>query len=440
MTTAAENKILTETGPGTPMGEFMRQYWIPAAKSSELTKDGDPVRLMLLSEQLIAFRDSNGKVGIMDHRCPHRCASLFFGRNEEGGIRCVYHGWKFDADGNCTDMANVPPHQDFKHKVHAKAYKTEERNGLVWVFMGDQSKIPPFPNLEAFLLPEDQLELKFIQRECNWLQGAEGEMDTSHIGFLHFGSFDPSRFENVEHQTFAVANRAPEYMSQETDYGFMYAAYRPGEPGHQYWRVGQFVFPFWCLPPIHPINVNYLARAYVPMDDTHTMMVYLRYKHARAKDTPEQTAARAARVGTTAQERFVPNTTDWFGRYRLSDHKRNDYKIDRAVQRNGSYSGIDGIPLQDQCVTESMGEIVDRTFEHLAPSDILITKTRRRLVKAATAFFEKGELPDSYGREDAFDGVRGGNYQAPDGLDWMKGYQDQLDRSPLETIMVKAAE
>ena len=440
MTTAAENKILTETGPGTPMGEFMRQYWIPAAKSSELTADGEPVRILLLSEQLIAFRDTNGKVGIMDHRCPHRCASLFFGRNEDGGIRCVYHGWKFDADGKCTDMANVPPHQDFKHKVHAKAYRTEERNGLVWVFMGDQAKVPPLPNLEAFLLPEDQLELKFIQRECNWLQAEEGEMDTSHIGFLHFGSFDPKQFEKVEHQTFAVANRAPEYASQETDYGFMYGAYREGEPGQHYWRVGQFVFPFWALPPIHPIEVNYLARAYVPMDDTHTMMVYLRYKHARANDTPEQTAARARRVGTSAQERLLPNTTDWYGRFRLSENKRNDYGIDRAVQKNGSYSGIDGISLQDQCVTESMGEIVDRTFEHLAPSDIMITRTRRRLVKAAVAFAEKGELPGSYGRVDAFDGVRGGNYQAPEGIDWIEGYRDQIARSPLDTITVKAAE
>src|SRR5690606_30460689 len=153
----ASNKdleLLAHVGPGTPMGEMLRTYWLPAAKSAEFKADGDPVRLKLLGEQLIGFRDTNGKVGVMDHRCPHRCASLFFGRNEEGGIRCVYHGWKFDADGNCTDMANVPAHQDFKHKVHAKAYKTTERNGLVWVYMGDQAKVPDLPQIEATMVAE----------------------------------------------------------------------------------------------------------------------------------------------------------------------------------------------------------------------------------------------------------------------------------------------
>ena len=162
------------------MGELMRQYWLPAAMSSELTADGDPLRLKLLGEKLIGFRDSSGKVGIMDHRCPHRCASLFFGRNEEGGIRCVYHGWKFDTDGNCLDMANVPPHQDFKHKVKAKSYKTAERNGLIWVFMGDQENVPELSELEATLLPEEEHKIEFVQREYNWLQGLEGEIDTSH--------------------------------------------------------------------------------------------------------------------------------------------------------------------------------------------------------------------------------------------------------------------
>src|ERR1041384_8328205 len=170
MTTVAENEILCRVGAGTPMGDLMREYWIPALKSSELTADGDSVRFKLLGEQLIAFRDTNGKIGVMDHRCPHRCASLFFGRNEEGGIRCVYHGWKFDTEGNCLDMANVPPHQDFKHKVHAKAYKTVERNGLIWVFMGDQAQVPPLPDLEANLCPADQLDINFQMRECNWLQ------------------------------------------------------------------------------------------------------------------------------------------------------------------------------------------------------------------------------------------------------------------------------
>src|SRR6266568_5663777 len=166
MTTAIEGRELTQIGPGTVMGELMRQYWIPAAQSSELVRDGAPLRLMLLGEKLIAFRDSAGRVGVMDHRCPHRCASLFLGRNEEGGIRCIYHGWKYDVAGNCIDMASVPPHQDFKHKVKAKAYKSVERNGLLWVYLGTRKEAPPLPEIEATLLPEADVTISFVQREC----------------------------------------------------------------------------------------------------------------------------------------------------------------------------------------------------------------------------------------------------------------------------------
>ena len=142
MTNAIESEQLTRVGPGTMMGELMRQYWLPAVKSSEVLAGGDPLRLMLLGEQLIAFRDHAGRVGVMDHRCPHRCASLFYGRNEEGGIRCVYHGWKYDADGNCIDMPNLTPEQDFRQKVHAKAYKVTERAGVIWVYMGRAGERP----------------------------------------------------------------------------------------------------------------------------------------------------------------------------------------------------------------------------------------------------------------------------------------------------------
>src|SRR4030081_2723667 len=148
MTTAAEGKELTQVGPGTVMGELMRQYWIPAAQSSELVRDGAPLRLMLLGEKLIAFRDSTDRVGVMDHRCPHRCASLFLGRNEEGGLRCLYHGWKYDVTGQGVDMPSVPPEQNFKHKVRAKAYRTQEPAGLVWVYMGQRAEPPALPALQ----------------------------------------------------------------------------------------------------------------------------------------------------------------------------------------------------------------------------------------------------------------------------------------------------
>ena len=286
MTTAAENKILTGVGPGpgTPLGELMRQYWLPAAKSSELEADGDPIRLKLLGEKLIAFRGSTGNVGIMDHRCPHRCASLFFGRNEEGGIRCVYHGWKFEAGGSCLDMANVPPHQDFKHKVHAKAYKAGECNGLIWVFMGDQENVPELPPIEATLVPEDKMNINFQYRECNWLQAVEGELDTSHLGFLHFGTVGTEHFVEGDPNSHTVTNRAPEYATNDTDYGFMYGAHRDAEDGAKYWRVAHFLFPCWTMPPLNPLEIDFAVRAYVPMDDENTMMVVMMHKDARSAD------------------------------------------------------------------------------------------------------------------------------------------------------------
>ena len=187
MLTAANNEMLTRVGPGTPMGNLMREYWTLACLSSELKADGEPMRLMLLGEQLIAFRDTDGRVGIMEHRCPHRCASLFFGRNEEGGLRCVYHGWKFDVEGNCLDMPNVPPAQDFKHRIKAKAYKVVERAGFVWTYMGSRKEAPPLPNVEVLMLPEEERITRVHQRECNWFQSLEGDIDTSHFGFLHVG-------------------------------------------------------------------------------------------------------------------------------------------------------------------------------------------------------------------------------------------------------------
>ena len=249
MTTASEGQELTRVGPGTPMGELMRQYWLPAMKSSELVAGGDPLRLMLLGEKLIAFRDTAGCVGVMDHRCPHRCASLFYGRNEEGGMRCVYHGWKFAADGQCLEMPNLPPEQDFSVKVRAKAYRVTERAGVIWVYMGAREVAPPMPDIEATLLPESELTLNFTQRECNWLQALEGDIDTSHFSWLHVGSVRPEQVDADNWLHYQVVNWAPEYQVGDTDWGTMYCAFRPAENGQTYWRFAHFGFPFWTFIP-----------------------------------------------------------------------------------------------------------------------------------------------------------------------------------------------
>src|SRR5437868_8637323 len=191
MLSTADNEYLCRVGPGTPMGNLMRQYWLPAIRSDELAEpDGPPLRVRLLGEDLIGFRTTDGSVGLMQNNCPHRGASLFFGRNEEAGLRCVYHGWKCSTDGTCVDMPNEPAESDFKHKVKAVAYPTHERNGIVWAYMGPRQTPPPQPRLEGNMLPEGEWQVTAIQRECNWFQGLEGDIDTSHFSFLHAGSMD----------------------------------------------------------------------------------------------------------------------------------------------------------------------------------------------------------------------------------------------------------
>jgi len=429
MTTAKEGLELTRVGPGTTMGELMRCYWLPALLSSELERDGPPVRLMLLGEKLIAFRDSQGRVGVMDHRCPHRCASLFLGRNEEGGIRCIYHGWKFDVAGNCLDMPSVPPPQDFKHKVKAKAYRAAERAGIVWVHMGARAEAPPLPAFEILDMPEDEIKASFIMRECNWLQALEGEIDTSHFGFLHAGHVDPEELPETEPILPTVTNRAPEYHLADTPWGTQYAGFRPAGPGRTYWRFANFLFPCWTQAPNGEFASHMHARAWVPLDDEHTMFVFIWWKRAVSAMSLPQPAYKDGRPigGTGRGNKLLPNTTGWLGRWRMAANADNDWGIDRAAQRsNAIYSGIDGIHLQDQAITESMGAIVDHAFEHLAPSDQMITRTRRRLLVAARALREKGTLPP--GAEDAqvYRGARSGYLVSEAGTPWQEVYAREL--------------
>jgi phenylpropionate dioxygenase-like ring-hydroxylating dioxygenase large terminal subunit len=413
------------------MGQLMRQYWIPAVLSSELARDGAPIRLMLLGEKLIAFRDSAGRVGVMDHRCPHRCASLFLGRNEQGGIRCVYHGWKYDVSGNCLDMPSVPPHQDFKHKVKAKAYRAVEQAGLVWVYMGSRPE-PRLPALEILDVPDDEIGASLIQRDCNYLQALEGDIDTSHFGFLHAGHIDPADVAEGEPLRQTITIRAPQYYVADRNWGTQYASYRGAGPGHSYWRFANFLFPFWTQAPNGEFGSHVHARAWVPLDDHHTMFCFLWWKRGTSAMTLPQPAFKDGRAigGTGRGNKFLPNSTDWFGRWRLADNASNDWGMDRADQRNNTiYSGIDGIHLQDQAITESMGPIVDHAFEHLAPSDQMITHTRRRLLMAARALRDEGLLPPGVEDADVYGGARSGYLVSDDKTPWQDLYARQLAAS-----------
>ena len=424
MTTAAENEFLSRIGPGTPMGALMRQYWIPACLSSELVADGDPMRLMLLGEKLIAFRDTAGRVGIFDHRCPHRCASLFFGRNEEGGLRCAYHGWKFDTAGNCVDIPSLPDGDDYRDKVKADAYRVAERNGLVYVYMGDRRTAPPLPELEALVAPQSEMALFCRMRPCNWLQALEGDIDTGHFTFLHVGKVDPDNVDPNHIERFQLIERAAHYHVQPTDWGTMYAAYRPATPGHYYYRFAHMVMPFWTLFPNGPIDGNILAQGWVPMDETHTMVFTLMWKDATPPLLIDKNGDPLPHL--LRHSPMQPNTTDWFGRWRTVANGENDYLIDREMQRTVSYSGIPGLFPQDSAMTESMGDIVDRTREHLVPSDHMIIATRRRLYEAAWALQEQGTVPPLVDDPATGAAVRAGETVAPADRDWIAVYEESL--------------
>src|SRR5438309_10961218 len=262
-----ENELITRVGPGTPMGSLMREYWVPAMLSSELpSPDSAPVRVLLLGEQLIGFRDSNGNVGLLHNNCPHRGASLFFGRNEEAGIRCVYHGWKFDAQGNCIDMPNEPAESDFKHKVKATTYPTVEKAGVVWAYFGPAEKRPPLPDLEWMRAPAGHMWVSKTYEECNYLQSMEGGLDTSHSSFLH-RDLDPSGLANPR-----VRSTAPRLEVLNTDYGYMYASIRHlPEDKQNFVRVYHYVMPFYQLRAGGAPNTvgNTDGHMWVPIDDTH---------------------------------------------------------------------------------------------------------------------------------------------------------------------------
>jgi phthalate 4,5-dioxygenase oxygenase subunit len=422
-----DSEELTRVGPGTVMGNFMRQYWIPAARSRELAADGTPMRLMLLGEKLVAFRDSSGRVGVMDHQCPHRCASLVLARNEHDGLRCIYHGWKFDVDGNCVDMPSVPASQDFKEKVKANAYKAVDRNGVIWVYMGEhQSSPPPMPMVEATLLEEDDADIFFIMRRCNWLQALEGDIDTSHFGFLHVGHLDPDEVPDGHPLQHTAGERAPEYHVRDTPWGTTYAAYRTIKPETIYWRFANYMFPFWTQTPQGEFPRNIQARAWVPLDDEHVMMIFWRKRNGVPQSgLPLKNGKPLG--GSKPSPEFLPDTTEWLGRYRVKNEELNDWLIDREAQRtNRIYSGIDHIGMQDQAVTESMGAITDHSREHLGPGDLMIARTRRRALQAARAFRDGTPAPGSYAVPEVMMAARSGYFEMHASVEWQKAYTDMM--------------
>ena len=424
MLSNTDNELLCRVGPETAMGKLMRQYWIPAIPSNELpSPDCPPVRIRLLGENLIAFRATSGEVGIVQNACPHRGASLFFGRNEEEGLRCVYHGWKFDVTGACVDMPSEPAESNFKSKVRAVAYPTRERNGIVWTYMGPRSRdeLPRLPDLEANMLGEDAVDMYLIHLDNNWMQGWEGEMDTVHAAFLHSGA---TRVEDTIPGTFAfyqARSRSAKFDVVDTEWGTSYGVARPAEDDTTYWRTAHQLLPFYAMVPTGVLGLEVRFRAYVPLDDEHTMMWTVTKKATGRAQAP---VPRGTAAPNPSALRYEPNGTGWLERWRLVENMHNDYMIDRELQKSGeSYSGIRGIRQQDAAVTGSMGSIYNRSQEHLGTTDALIIRTRRCMINAAKALRDYGVTPPGVDNAEIY-ALRSGGVVLPRNADWWDATRD----------------
>ena len=382
-----DNTLLTQTGPGTPMGDLFRRYWLPALRADELSvPDGPQIRVQLLGERLIAFRNSDGVVGLIDEFCAHRGVSLWFGRNEEGGLRCAYHGWKYDVTGQCVDLPSEPAETGMCKRIKLKSYPCIEQGGIIWTYMGPPELRPEPPGFEWALVPPERRFISKRHQECNYLQALEGGIDSSHVSFLHSGALksDPL-FVGSKGNLYNERDKMPVFEVAEFDGGLLIGARRNAEAGHYYWRITPWVMPcFTLIAPRggHPIG----AHAWVPIDDENCWSWSISYHPKRALTRKEVATMKGG--GGGIHVKYIPGT------FTPLANKRNDYLMDRNAQAAGTaYSGIDGVGMQDASLQESMGPIQDRTKETLVSTDNGIIMARRALMRAAKANREGKKIP-----------------------------------------------
>jgi len=405
MLSPEENDLLTRIGPGTPMGDLMRRYWIPALLFEEIREpDCPPVRVRLLGEELVAIRDSKGRIGLLAEHCSHRGTSLFYGRNEECGLTCIYHGWKYDVDGHVLDTPAEPPDSDFKSKIRHTAYPCREAAGIVFTYMGPKDKLPLFPEYEWTGLPAQQTCALKSYLECNYLQGIEGDFDSSHTTFLHLN--------NIKDLARLNRDGAPTLVAEETGYGMRAISIRKLGADRIYVRTSPYIMPAFSIVP-GPSTAKFeeddirAFRFWIPIDDRTTWFYVL-----NMRNKPFTDEERKAFHGWIDSD------------YRRVRNVGNDYLQDREYQRNVSYSGIKAvIPAeQDGCATESMGPIYDRTKEHLGYSDKTIIALRNMLLKALKAVQEGGEPPHIIrdAKTNDFSRLRSLKGVFPSGTPWRK--------------------
>jgi phthalate 4,5-dioxygenase oxygenase subunit len=382
MMTAEENDLLCRIEGDAPMGQLMRRHWIPACMSEEVAEpDGTPVRVRLLGEDLVVFRDSEGRLGVLDEYCPHRRASLAFGRNEQCGLRCLYHGWKFDVDGNVLEMSSEPADSGFARKVRHKTYPAGEAAGFVWTYMGPEAEAPAF-ELPAFApVPDVRVSILKIKVKANWAQITEGQIDSAHSSSLHSSDMVPARVDSAKatdaNWLRPSTDKAPRLEVQRTSFGFRYAAIRKpiaDAATHQYVRTTVFVAPFTSLIP--PNNIHNVATVLVPMDDTNTYFYFIAWNGSDKPGIDQETWRKFnhAQPGIDLDADFTNRRA-----------RENNYLQDRSAMKLGNFTGIPGIPNQDIAMWETMGRtgISDRTRERLGASDIAVIQFRRIMIEAA---------------------------------------------------------
>ncbi len=382
-----DNERLVRVGPGTPAGELFRRYWQPALLASEIAEnDGPPVRVRLLGEDLIAFRDTSGKIGLVDAYCPHRRAPFYFGRNEECGIRCAYHGWKFDVNGDCQDMPTEPPDSRMKERVKLTAYPAIERGGVIWSYMGPKELMPAPPDYEWLRVPASHCHVSKTFEDCNYLQALEGGLDTAHSSYAHNN--------NISVKTeMRQIDKAPRLDVETTDYGYSYVSHRHLGGGDYYVRLYQYVMPAQQMRGgIHKFDgtrkdVPVLdGHIWAPIDDERTHVFNWHHGFdADAPLSPEHILESEVFYGRAPAD-IIPGT------FKLKKNKSNDYMLDRALQKTRIFTGITGINTQDFALQEGMGPIVDRSKEHLGSTDRAII-TLRRLLLEATYDVARGKPP-----------------------------------------------
>jgi len=427
-----DNHMLTQVGSGTPMGDMMRRFWLPGLLPWELpAPDCPPIRFRLLGEELVAYRDTSGRVGVLAQACPHRGASMFFGRNEEDGLRCVYHGWKFDMDGNCTDMPNEPAESNFKHKIHATAYPAREHGGIIWVYMGLAEHLPELPGFLSNQLPAEHTVAWKRHQSSNYMQALEGGIDPSHAAFLH-SYLDPGNIRGVPNQIMN-RDRHPRSHIVDTDYGVLIGSSRHHTEAEDFLRTNIFLMPCYTMAPVDS-GANPILRwsGWVPMDDHNVMRFTTECDPVMPiRESPKykQRYTDVNSNGFLGGDEYEPASALPGSPFRTRATRDNDYFVDRELQRTRRYSGMTDAGTEDQAMTESMGTVYTRDREHLGTTDIGVIAARRCLLKACKALQSAGVPPTGALTPGAYQ-VNATNVFAPAGVHWVEAVREGSSPQP----------